>query len=399
MVGISKLYLGVAEESDSLRYGQERPAAGAPGNPGGAVRAAPAARPVVVWNATRACNLRCVHCYAAAGEIRAENELTPAQGIKLVEDLAAFGAPVLLFSGGEPMLRPDILETGRRAADLGVRAALSTNGTLITPGAAKRLKQAGFSYAGVSIDGSRDVHDRLRGMRGAFDMALAGLRACRDAGIKTGIRFTIFKDNAGQIPHIFELAGRENIPRLCFYHLVYAGRGAGLAAADLSTADTRRAMDVIIDGAAGLFNAGHRAEVLTVDNLCDGPYLYLRMMQEGNPQAGGALELLRAGARMAAGPRIACVNWDGAVYPDQFWRLHPLGNVCERAFGDIWDDPSNEFMAQLKRREAYLPDRCRRCGFLDICGGNFRARAEAATGDSWGFDPACYLTDKEVGVE
>jgi radical SAM protein with 4Fe4S-binding SPASM domain len=139
-------------------------------------------------------------------------------------------------------------------------------------------------------------------------------------------------------------------------------------------------------------------EILTVDNHADGPYLYLRMLREGSPRSDDVARLLRMNKGNSSGLGIGCVSWDGAVHPDQFWRHEVLGNVRERKFSQIWNDLSNPLLAKLKDKGQYVKGRCASCQFLDVCGGNFRVRAQAATGDLWAPDPACYLTDDEIAA-
>jgi len=391
MIGISKLYCGTVEPSDVLRYG-----AASKKLPSHLLQFSKDKKPVVVWNCTRRCNLRCVHCYSQSADRQYPDQMTTEQGKAMLEDLARFGAPVILFSGGEPLMREDLFELASRAVELGMRAVISTNGTLIRPQTADRLREIGLSYVGVSLDGMRRTNDRLRGRQGAFDDALAGIRNCIRAGIKVGLRFTINKRNAADIPDIFGLLRDENIPRVCFYHLVYAGRGAKLMNEDLDHESTRRVVDLIIDRTAQLHADGLAKEVLTVDNHADGPYLYLRMVREGDPRAVDVLKLLRMNGGNSSGNGIGCVSWDGAVHADQFWRHVSFGNVTERPFSRIWTDLSNPLMAKLKDKRPHVHGRCSTCRFLDMCGGNFRVRAEAATGDLWACDPACYLSDEEI---
>ena len=386
MISISKLYCGMAEPGDALRYASA----------GG--RAA-ALQPVIVWNATQRCNLRCVHCYSQSEDKDYGGELSTAEARAMLADLAGFGVPVILFSGGGPMMRPDIYALLETAARLGMRAVLSTNGTLLDAAAARQLRATGAAYVGISLDGLREVHDAFRGAGGAFDRALEGIRCAREGGLRVGLRFTITRRNAGEMDGIFDLAAREKIPRLCFYHLVYAGRAGALAAEDLGPADARRTMDRIIDRTADLCRTGRPVEVLTVDNHADGPYLVLRMRREGNPRAAEALRLLRMGRGNSSGVGIGCIGWDGTVYADQFWRHAALGNIRERPFSKIWTDLSHPLLAKLRARRPHLKGRCAACRWVDVCGGNFRVRAEAATGDLWQSDPACYLTDDEIADE
>jgi 12,18-didecarboxysiroheme deacetylase len=394
MIGISKLYCGTVEPSDALRYG--RRSADLPSH---LLQFSMDKKPVVVWNVTRACNLKCVHCYAHATERRHQKELTRKESFGLLDDLADFGVPVVLFSGGEPLVRPDLLELARYAVDHGMRAVISTNGTLITPETAKELKKVGLSYVGVSLDGLEEVNDRFRGKKGAFRDALAGIRNCREAGIKVGLRFTLNRMNVKEVPRIFDLLEKEDIPRVCFYHLVYAGRGSNLMDHDLDHGETRKVVDLIIDRTKALHDRGTPKEVLTVDNHADGPYLYLRMRKENSGRGAEVLELLKMNEGNSSGRGIACVSWDGSVHADQFWRHFSFGNVRERPFSDIWTDVSNPLMAMLKEKKRHVKGRCAVCRWLDVCGGNFRVRAEAATGDLWAPDPACYLTDEEIGAK
>ena len=391
MIGISKLYCGTVEPSDALRYGRRSSEL-----PSHLLQFSKDKRPVVVWNVTRSCNLKCVHCYAHAKDQKFENELSTKEGKALIDDLAAFGAPVMLFSGGEPLVREDLPELAAYAVEKGMRAVISTNGTLITPELARTLKAIGLSYVGISLDGMEAVNDRFRGVKGAYRAALDGIRNSQAAGIKVGLRFTINKFNAAEIPNIFDLLEEMDIPRVCFYHLVYAGRGSKLVEEDCDHAETRKAVDLIIDRTKALHDKGLDKEVLTVDNHADGPYVYLRLLKENPERAGEVLELLQMNEGNNSGRGIGCVSWDGQVHADQFWRHYSFGNVRERPFSEIWTDLSNPLMMRLKEKKKYVTGRCAKCRWLDICAGNFRVRAEAVYGDVWAPDPACYLTDEEI---
>ena len=391
MIGISKLYCGTVEPSDPIRYGSH-----SRDLPAHLLQFSSDKKPVVVWNITKACNLNCIHCYAKAVHQSSDGELTTEQGINLIDDLAAFGVPVLLFSGGEPLLRPDLVKLARYAVDKGMRAVISTNGTLINKQTAIKLKDAGISYVGISLDGLETVNDRFRRMKGAFRLALDGIKNCQNGAVKVGLRFTINRLNIDQVPSIFDLVEQMNIERVCFYHLVYSGRASNLIDQDLSHDETRQAVDLIMDWTMDMHTRGLKKEVLTVDNHADGPYLYLRMLREHNPRAPEVLELLKMNGGNSSGEGIGCISWDGQGYADQFWRQHSFGNVLSRPFSEIWCDLSNPLMAELKDKKRYVTGRCARCKWLEICGGNFRARAEAVTADIWGEDPACYLTDKDI---
>ena len=393
MIGISKLYCGQVEPSDALRYGRHSSKL-----PSHLLQFSTDKKPVVVWNMTQRCNLKCVHCYAQASEEKGGDALSTEQGRAIIDDLAAFGAPVMLFSGGEPLVRRDLPELARYAVAKGMRAVVSTNGTLITQAMAKELKEVGLSYVGISLDGGEDVHDMFRAVPGSFKKAVQGIENCKAEGLKVGLRFTINRRNADQVPLLFDLVRDLDVPRICFYHLVYAGRGSALIKEDLDHAATRALVDTIIDRTRDLFEAGLPKEVLTVDNHADGPYLWLRMLRENPKRAEEIFELLQFNEGNSSGRGIGCISWDGSVHADQFWRNHTFGNVLERPFSAIWADSSIDLLAKLKDKKLHVGGRCARCRFLAICGGNFRARAEAKYGDIWAEDPACYLTDEEIGL-
>ncbi|MFZ5451136.1 MAG: 12,18-didecarboxysiroheme deacetylase [Thermodesulfobacteriota bacterium] len=394
MIGVSKLYCGAVEPGDVLRYHGR----GAKDLPSHLLQFSADKKPVVVWNVTRACNLKCVHCYAKATSGPAPDELTQEEGLALLQDFQDFGVPVVLFSGGEPLMRPDLFELVEFTVAHGMRAVISTNGTLITPEVARRLHHLGLSYVGISLDGTAATHDRFRGQPGSFAQAMAGVRHCQEAGLKVGLRFTISRLNYREVPAIFDLVEEYQIPRICFYHLVYAGRGARLVEEALTHEQTRTLVDLICARTRRLFDAGQKVEVLTVDNHADGPYLYLKLLQEDPQRAAEVLALLQMNEGNSSGRGIGCVSWDGEVYADQFWRHHSFGNVRQRKFSDIWTDMSDELLARLKDKRPHVKGRCAQCRWLNICGGNFRVRAEALTGDLWAPDPACYLTDAEIGL-
>ncbi|MDT8378020.1 MAG: 12,18-didecarboxysiroheme deacetylase [Desulfotignum sp.] len=394
MIGISKLYCGTVEPSDTLRYSRHSGTL-----PSHLLQFSIDKKPVVVWNMTRRCNLKCVHCYAQSEDISYDNELTHDQAIAMMDDLADFGVPVLLFSGGEPLVHPRLVEYAQYAVSKGMRAVISTNGTLITKEKAMMLKEIGLSYVGISLDGLEPVHDMFRGVPGSYRRAMAAIGHCQAAGIKVGLRFTINKRNVQDIPGIFNLLEGKNIPRACFYHLVYSGRGSDIAKEDLSHEETRQVLDLIMDRTRDLHDRNQPKEILTVDNHADGPYLYLRLLKEDPKRAADVLELLQMNEGNNSGRGIGCISWDGEVYPDQFWREKSLGNIKERPFSQIWTDESNEFLMKMKEKRKHVKGRCTRCRWLEICAGNFRARAESVANDPWDADPACYLTDEEIRKE
>jgi len=400
MIGITRLYAGRNTPSDGLRYGQQRMegvrerdvVTHAP------PRSAAERRPVVVWNVGRRCNLHCVHCYSDSANRAYAGELTTAEGCALIDDLAEFGVPVLLLSGGEPLVRPDIFELIEHARLRGLRTTLSTNGTLIDRAVAERLHALGVSYVGISLDGIGATNDRFRGHKGAFELAMRGFRSCRAVGQRVGLRMTLTRRNCHDLESIFDFIEKEEIDRACFYHLVYSGRGA--RSDELTHEDARRAVDTILRRTRDFANRGITKEIFTVDNHADGPYLYLKLREEDPARADEVLALLRwnGGGLNSSGVGIADVDFLGNVHPDQFWMGHTLGNVRTRKFSEIWQDLSDPLLAGLRDRAPRLRGRCGGCQWKDVCGGSFRVRALQAHGDPWASDPGCYLTDEECGL-
>jgi len=381
VISITRLLCDAAGPGDHLRYEK---------------RDVP--KPVVVWNCTRQCNLSCIHCYASADNQRSPEEMDTAAGKAFIRDLADFGVPVILFSGGEPLLRKDLFPLADLARELGIRVALSTNGTLITEEVAKELKKIGFAEVGISLDGIGANNDYFRGRNGAFEAALAGIRNCIALGLRVSLRLTITRFNYQEIPAIFQLVEDEGIDRVCFYHLAYSGRGGSLREEDINHAQTRSVVDTICEHTLDLYQRGLRKEILTVGNHADGVYLYLKLREQGSPRAEKVLELLRENGGNNSGIKIGAVDDLGNVHPDQFWWHYSLGNVRQRKFADIWMDTSEPLLRGLKNRKGLLKGRCARCRYLDLCNGNLRVRAEAVFGDVWAEDPACYLTDEEIGI-
>jgi radical SAM protein with 4Fe4S-binding SPASM domain len=387
MISVSRLLCDGVSPGDNLRYRQKTLS-----------NTNETPRPVVVWNCTRQCNLSCVHCYASASNHKSSEEMNTEAGKMFINDLAEFGVPVVLFSGGEPLLRGDFFKLVDCARKQGLRIALSTNGTLITRRVAEKIKDTGFAEVGISLDGIGSNNDRFRGREGAYEAALNGIRNCIALGQRVSLRLTITRANYFDIPRIFQLVEDEGIDRICFYHLAYSGRGSGLRNEDIDHSRTRAVVDLISERTLDMYRRGLRKEILTVDNHTDGVYLYLKAKKQDPLRAEKILSLLRMNGGNNSGIRIGAVDDEGNVHPDQFWWHYKLGNVRERKFSEIWSDTTEPLLQGLRNRKTILKGRCGHCQYLDVCNGNLRVRAEAAFGDVWADDPACYLTDEEIGL-
>ncbi|MCE5185890.1 MAG: radical SAM protein [Planctomycetaceae bacterium] len=378
MINISRLYSNRQGLSDALRYPAHRDN-----------------RPIVVYNCTPQCNLRCIHCYANSDACGRGKQLSANEAKQLIDQVAAFGCPVLLFSGGEPLLRTDLFELMEYAAAKGMRIVLSSNGTLITARAAAKLAALNLSYAGISVDGPQPMHDRFRGRAGAFDDTMQGIANCIAQGIRTGLRFTMTANNCEQIESIFEIALKHGVKRICFYHLIRTGRAQELSAAVPSREQTIKAVNTIIDLTDRYVRDGLLEEVLTVGNHADGPWLLRRMRSERHSDCTNAYELLKRSAGNRVGQNIACINWDGQVFCDQFWRNYSLGNILETPFGRLWENEKDPVLHVLRNKDLFKAPECAPCKWYPICGGNFRSMTGKADIADWRNEPACYLSQQE----
>jgi radical SAM protein with 4Fe4S-binding SPASM domain len=345
---------------------------------------------------TRACNLRCVHCYASACPDASPGELTHDEGVALLDDLRRFNVPAVLFSGGEPLVRPDTPQLIAYAQSIGLTCTLSTNGLLIDDAMADSLADLRLKYVGISIDGMEARHDRLRGMRGAFARTLDAIDRCTDRGMKVGLRFTVHALNRQDLDEVIGLCVEHHVQRLCVYHLAYAGRGGKMRSVDLTAQQTRDVVNAIFDRTRELHRCGVPLEVLTVGNHADAAYL-IHLLEQCDPQRADALRqrLARTGGNRS-GCNVASIDPRGFVHYDQFSWHYDCGNIRDQPFSQIWSEPSDPRLALLRQRAAHLPQRCRACRYLDVCNGNLRTRAEAATGNWLGQDPSCYLSDEEI---
>lgn len=354
--------------------------------------------PVVIWNLIRRCNLTCKHCYSISADKNFPGELSTEEVFAVMDDLKQFHVPVLILSGGEPLLRPDIFDISRRAKDMGFYVGLSSNGTLITDKNIHAIQAIGYDYVGVSLDGTEATHDKFRRKKGAFTESLNGIRLCRDAGIKIGVRFTLTQDNAHDLPALLDLVDAEGISKFYLSHLNYAGRGNKNREHDAFLETTRQAMDLLFKRCWKSIAGGKDVEYVTGNNDADGVYLLLWVRRNfPHLEEHMRIKLAQWGGN-SSGVNVANIDNLGVVHPDTFWWHHPLGNVKDRPFSEIWQDTSDPLMAGLKAHPRSIKGRCGTCQYFDICGGNTRVRALQLCNDPWTEDPACYLSDQEIGV-
>ena len=391
MIGCTKLLCGTATVSDAVKY------KGIPKSeiPAKMLQFSTDSTPLVVWNMTRRCNLRCMHCYIQSEDKDYSGELSTEEAREFIDDLAKMGAPVLLFSGGEPLIRKDFYELAKYAKASGIRPVVSTNGTLITKEAAIKMKEAGIEYVGISLDGGPDTHNKFRGMPNAFEKSIEGIKNAMDVGLRAGVRFTLNQLNYDDLDEVIDVVVKEGIPRFCMYHLVYAGRGKEIAEQDVTKEQSRKVIEKLMKRSIELHDAGVDVEILTTDNHADGAYIYNYVKENEPERAEEVMELLKMHGGCSAGHKFSNVDNLGNVHACQFWGHMTLGNIRETPFSQIWNDPDNEFLAKMREKPKHLKGKCGRCKHNSICAG-CRIRAETIHGDIWEEDPQCYLTEKEI---
>jgi heme d1 biosynthesis radical SAM protein NirJ len=362
-------------------------------------RGAGPVKPVVIWNLTRRCNLKCRHCYTVSADVDFPGELSHAEAMATLADLGDFGIPALILSGGEPLDRRDLFEIAAEARKRVRMLALSTNGTKIHGETADRVAEIGFDYVGISIDGVGSTNDWFRGVEGAFADALRGVRACKARGIKVGLRFTLTRDNAPQLGDLLRLCDNEGVDKFYLSHLVYAGRGDKNRGEDAMHGHTRQALDVLIDRAWVAAAEDAPLDIVTGNNDADSVYLLQWAARHFEADRVAHLRAhLEVWGGNSSGLGVANIDTLGRVHPDTYWSDYTVGNVKTAKFSEIWtgDDP---MLAQLRQRPRPLKGRCGDCAHRAVCGGNTRIRALQLTGDPWAEDPACYLSDREIGVD
>ena len=331
---------------------------------------------LVFWETTSACNLRCVHCRACATEDRPPDELSFEHGCRLLGDIASFAKPVIVLSGGEPLVREDILDIAAFGTDLGLRMVLATNGTMLSSDVARRLKESGIQRISVSIDGAHaSTHDLFRGLDGAFDAAMNGMEAAREAGLPVQINTTVSRHNLDELPRILDLAIKRGACALHLFLLVPTGCGKEIADREMITPEE---YECVLNW---LYDASLTAPI-ELKATC-APH-HARVMRQRRAIPNSQFPVPNSGRGCLAGSAVCFVSHRGEVYPCGYLPVS-AGNVLDTPLHDIWRD--SPLFAEL-RDPSLLKGKCCVCEFKRVCGG-CRARAYAETGDYLAEEPYC----------
>jgi heme d1 biosynthesis protein len=355
-------------------------------------------KPVVIWNLTRRCNLKCRHCYTVSADVDFPGELSHDQAMETLEDLGRFRVPAMILSGGEPLDRKDLFTIAHRARQLVRMLALSTNGTKIHGETADQVAEVGFDYVGISLDGIGETNDWFRGVDGAFADALRGVRECKKRGIKVGLRFCLTEGTKHHLPDLLKLCDDEGVDKFYLSHLVYAGRGDKNRGEDAEHARTRWGLDLLLERAWEAASGGKPLDIVTGNNDADAGY-FLQWAQErfDADKLAHVRDHLSAWGGNSSGLGVANIDNLGRVHPDTYWSDYTIGNVKQTPFSELWTG-DDKMLAMLRTRPRPLKGRCGACKLQDVCGGNTRIRALQLTGDPWAEDPACYLSNAEIGI-
>ena len=349
---------------------------------------------IAIWNFTNRCNLSCLHCYSKA-DLDSVDTLTTEDIMDTLPKLKANGVKFLIFSGGEPLTRKDIYDIADRCKELGIVTYLSTNGLYTKKSNAKRILDT-FDYVGISIDGSEDVHDKFRGLKGSFKESMKSVDLLNSyKKTKVGIRFTITKDTYDDLEFIFDLAEKHDIPKIYISHLVYSGRGLENLDMDLSKEQRVRAVEFIIDKAFEYHENSRDIEIVTGNMEMDAILFYDRFIQKYPEHADEMKRRLIEWGGNSAGRKLLNIDSEGFVKPDPFFPAN-IGNILHQDFYDIWTNEPTELLQNLRKYPRDLGGKCKNCQYLNICNGGSRSRAYAIYGDMWAEDPSCYLSEEKT---
>ena len=312
-------------------------------------------------------------------------------------DLRGMGIHRLLFAGGEPLMRGDLMELVAHSHECGIQPMLLTNGTLLSAERAAGLKRAGLHSVNILLEGIGREVDRHRAAPGAINAVLDGHENCIAAGLAVEVRIPLNRWNYPELAEILDFIERRQIQKAVFAHLVYTGRG-NHPEDDLTHEQKRRALDLMLQRAKDFHRRGVAITLATDENHADGIYLFLRLASVEPQHAEAVYRWLREYSADVQGTGVGLAGIDslGDVHPDAYWTNYRLGNVRERPFSEIWEKTADPLLRGLRDRLPLLKGRCGNCRWKQTCGGNLRVRAEEIFGDPWQSDPACYLTNKEI---
>ena len=349
---------------------------------------------IAIWNFTNRCNLSCMHCYSRA-DLDSTDTLSTEDIMNTLPKLKENGVKFIIFSGGEPLTRKDLFDIAERCRELGIITYLSTNGLYVGHKNAQKILDT-FNYVGISIDGSEKTHDRFRGLPGSFAMSMDAVRLLNSYGkSKVGIRFTVTKETYDDLKFIFELAEKENIPKVYISHLVYSGRGLDNLEMDLTKEQRREAVEFILDKAFEYHETGREIEIVT-GNMEQDAILFLEKFGKKYPDLKEKMRqrLVEWGGN-SAGRKLLNIDSEGNVKPDPFFPQY-IGNILQQDFSDIWTNEPLPLLQKLREHPRKISGKCSVCDEIDICNGGSRSRAYAIYGDMWAEDPSCYLTTEEI---
>lgn len=348
---------------------------------------------IAIWNFTNRCNLSCLHCYSKA-TLDSKDTLTTQNILNTLPKLKENGIKFLIFSGGEPLTRKDIFEIANACKKLGIITYLSTNGLYVKSSNAQKILET-FNYVGISIDGSPQIHDTFRGLKGAFEESMKAVKLLNSYNMsKVGIRFTITKETLPDLEFIFDLAEKENIPKIYISHLVYSGRGLDNLKMDITKEQRIKAVNYIIDKAFEYEESGKDIEIVTGNMEMDA-ILFLDRFAKKYPDLKDDMEnRLKAWGGNSAAKKLLNIDSEGNVKPDPFFP-YTIGNILKEDFSDIWQAKS-ELLTKLRQHPRKLGGKCSNCQYIDICNGGSRSRAWAIYDDLWAEDPSCYLESESL---
>ncbi len=348
---------------------------------------------IMIWNFTNRCNLLCHHCYSKA-DANEKDTLSFEEIKQTISKLKKSGVNFVIFSGGEPLLRPDIFNIAQCMKDNEIMTYLSTNGMYIKENNVNKIIDT-FNYIGISIDGIEEVHDYFRGQKGAYKKSIDAIKLIQKHGGNAGIRFTITKETQDSFYKMFDLCEELNVNKLYISHLVYSGRGEDNLSIDISKEQRREYVNFIIDKAFEYYEKNSNIDIVTGNMEMDAILLLNRFKKEYPQKVEALKKRLKDWGGNSAGNRLGNMDWAGNVKPDPFFPF-TIGNYLQTSFDKIWTSKKNELLNKLRQSPREIKGKCSLCEYIDICNGGSRSRAYAITGDLWEEDPSCYLTDDEI---